>query len=1017
MSAIERFLLTYSNDKDKASRIAQDTAKALETNHTTLIEVVQSLGEYINQEDATKRAGAVQYLSHIMGCLPPNFLSRQQVRLLCQFLCDRIEDGGALQGLKNLETMGRYNQEMAILTFRAILAHFQDLQARPQLQRLQILDIISTLMSKHRGTLRDLGSESIVGITDLVSGEKDPRNLMVVFSILKVIMVEWDISEYAEKLFDSVFCYFPITFRPPPNDPYGITAQDLKDRLRECISASGYFAPYAFPQLLDKLDSTSPSVKKDVLQAIAACASSYSQTAVSNYSVTIWDSLKFEILNVQEEGLAVEALKALQAIAIRLGRGLESTDPKTPLANYLRPILDECNQQLEEPQHKQAKPAGQILSALGVASPIAFFLIIKAVLPPLLTLYQGADSIAKQRALLEVLVQLLDSAIAIYGSPTMPAPETSIANPLVPFKDRLFELNSQALMSTAAEEVSFRVVALRALLRLCLLGKYLEENEIGMVVQYLDEIVLCSDPTGRDDLRKEAIGALVEISRAKPNLVMDITFPAFMARLPDSCPTDRREYLITLEGLAQLSVDKFVSDTLIRRLLNRLDVVLGNDGSSAYPQAILSTLQYVLAQRDLQLDPELQGYFESIVVGLITRTVLAAAGGTPTTALNDESTMEILARLTTMIVRNLDEHKQKSLALQCYSLFVQETLFSPVPFRQHTPRTERATMILSTAVIAGVVRTAALQFTDAEDGSTQNLLAELVRLALAEDFAPIRQTILRQIGLIINKFMPPQEMHYATDILSHIIGSLTGNITVSENAIRIVFWMSKAMLLRLTNTEEVLKRLLSLLSDSACGSPSARGFNLLLAPDETLTKENGATIRLLAKQKVFNVCVPTIAAEFRNVNTSIKPNYLIALSGILKYMQPAVVLQEIDVLLPLLLQSLDLENPDVKAATIQTLMVITQESPKAVEGHISSLVTRLLNAASNRIINPPEVRLNALKCLRIFPRRIKDSNLLPHKTAVTSSLMTVLDDPKRIVRKEAVECRAAWFNMDEPQSE
>ena len=31
--------------------------------------------------------------------------------------------------------------------------------------------------------------------------------------------------------FDITFCYFPITFRPPPNDPYGISADNLKDSL------------------------------------------------------------------------------------------------------------------------------------------------------------------------------------------------------------------------------------------------------------------------------------------------------------------------------------------------------------------------------------------------------------------------------------------------------------------------------------------------------------------------------------------------------------------------------------------------------------------------------------------------------------------------------------------------------------------------------------------------------------------------------------------------------------------
>ena len=53
-------------------------------------------------------------------------------------------------------------------------------------------------MLNHRRALKELGNEAVAGIADLVSGEKDPRNLMVIFSILKVVMVEWDISAQAE---------------------------------------------------------------------------------------------------------------------------------------------------------------------------------------------------------------------------------------------------------------------------------------------------------------------------------------------------------------------------------------------------------------------------------------------------------------------------------------------------------------------------------------------------------------------------------------------------------------------------------------------------------------------------------------------------------------------------------------------------------------------------------------------------------------------------------------------------
>ncbi len=82
--------------------------------------------------------------------------------------------------------------------FHRLITHFQDLQMRPQVQRLQVLELLNVLMSRHRDALKELGNESLIGITDLVSGEKDPRNLMIIFSILNVVMVEWDISKHAE---------------------------------------------------------------------------------------------------------------------------------------------------------------------------------------------------------------------------------------------------------------------------------------------------------------------------------------------------------------------------------------------------------------------------------------------------------------------------------------------------------------------------------------------------------------------------------------------------------------------------------------------------------------------------------------------------------------------------------------------------------------------------------------------------------------------------------------------------
>ena len=91
----------------------------LHSRETTLLDVVQSLGEYINDEDSRIRGRAVSYLTAVLSALPPKFLTRQQIDVLCQFFCDRIEDGGAIEGLTKLQSLDRFTNEMAQMVLRA----------------------------------------------------------------------------------------------------------------------------------------------------------------------------------------------------------------------------------------------------------------------------------------------------------------------------------------------------------------------------------------------------------------------------------------------------------------------------------------------------------------------------------------------------------------------------------------------------------------------------------------------------------------------------------------------------------------------------------------------------------------------------------------------------------------------------------------------------------------------------------------------------------------------------------
>ena len=161
--------------------------------------------------------------------------------------------------------MTRFRSTEAAQIADTLFANAEDLQRQPVSARLQVYHLMDTLLSQHRAALIKTGNEFIDGFTTLAAMEKDPRNLMIVFSVLQVIMVEWDISQRVDLLWEAAIKYFPITFRTKPDDPIGITADDLKMRLRHCIAASGLFAPLAFPLLIQKLDDqATPNVRVSV---------------------------------------------------------------------------------------------------------------------------------------------------------------------------------------------------------------------------------------------------------------------------------------------------------------------------------------------------------------------------------------------------------------------------------------------------------------------------------------------------------------------------------------------------------------------------------------------------------------------------------------------------------------------------------------------------------------------------------------------------------------------------------
>ncbi|KAI5816584.1 RNAPII transcription regulator C-terminal-domain-containing protein, partial [Pyronema omphalodes] len=1011
-------------DPAEAKRIAQDTAKRIESKELKLLEVVQSLGEYLTDDDTTVRAKAIGFLAGVLAELGPRSLTRQQVPVITQFLSDRFEDETGLKeiaaALTSMTKMHFFGDSEATLVATEMIK--VDLPKHPPSTRFAVLTLLDALMSGYRDSLKDMGDKFITGLADMVGGEKDPRNLMILFSIMKVILVEFDIVRHTELMFDIVYCYFPITFRPPPDDPYGITAQDLKNRLRECIASTRHFAGQVFPSLIEKLDSTSQNVKMDVLHTMKDCALNYGSGTMSTNSSQLWAAVKFEILNATEsDDLANEALLVVKAIATSLSTGLTEVPPaNTPLTRYLKSIVKECLELLQEPQQKQAKPAGRILATVATASAPAFAFIMQSVMPALLLVYSDAGSIAKQRAMLQVLNQFFDSAVEIYGTWTTVEAAPSIENPLQEHREKLFEIYSQALMGSNKDETSFRQTAMRGLGKLSNIRKFLEESEIGMVVQYLDEIALGAEE--KEEVKDEALQNLREISKFKSNLIMQITFPAFMARLPDSeeeSKTENKPYLDTLEALAKLSFERPVFEVLLTRLLNKLEVVLNSGSGPEYPCAILRALLYVLQNKPKSSLDDTKAYYNRLIPPLLTKTILPLVSESGSTVLADDSVLDVTGRLLHIITHALDVESQKTVVENTFNLFISNTPSNLVlessdsvatNFRplssDCTPQIAGCTTLLASVLSAVPPAVISLP-------SLSAFVEQLATLAITPKSPAHRLALLRIISITINKTLSPSDLPAIQNLFSSLLSSINESPTgeKAENHLRILFYITVPLLLRADKAGfSLLTTSLIPLLTTPLGASCARGFQLLLSPSPDLSKENHAILRLLYKQRVFSQVVPLLIDGFKQSDSTSKPNFLIALSNIIRYVPSSIITPELPKLLPLLLQSMDLEDTGVKAATIETLLVTISESADVVKEHLGSVVSRLLKA-TEAPANPVRVRIMALRCIKAFPTALRRELLLPYKRQVVKMLTGALEDPRRNVRKEAVEARGVWSRL------
>lgn len=582
---------------------------------------------------------------------------------------------------------------------------------------------MDSLLSRHMNALKALGKDFLKGYIELVEGEKDPRNLVYIFAMDRVLLIEWEMdSETIEAFFDVTYCYFPITFRPPPDDPYGISTNSLRLALRRVLTASPHLAPHGLPLLIEKLQASGGSAKRDALETLEEALPIFGRYAALAHAQELWQAFRIEIMHATDEATAICSTRALESLLFVLYVGVE--EPAKTAPDIVADMLDE----LEEPTKQQSKPASSILAAMVRATPGTARMALTGALDQLLGMYKEPVELSARAPILDHITTLIkamreaytdggknadhmqrdeqlrakeegkftfekpSSALSVgeVGKTESAAARRKVEGPIRDYANDGQPLDKFRDLLIATVDHSLRTITTR----LAGIDLFVNMSHVGLLdaaeLRHLCEAVNAHlvDPNA-ESVRAPALDGLRDLGQR--SIVEQTTLPLLFNALPDRIDATSTERASSgsseatkgtvrraLGALARLCDAPDFFDMLVVRLGTKLDLLAASDFPDAamradnigYARGLLNTLTYVLQVKIGRKDRDTARYGATLVprlLGIIVETALRGEKASRLRVARNRNVVVDLGSLVTLLVQSLETPKQQELAKAVYA--------------------------------------------------------------------------------------------------------------------------------------------------------------------------------------------------------------------------------------------------------------------------------------------------------------------------------------------------------------
>lgn len=1088
---INQFIAS-ADDSDVCITYSKELAELIEKDEMTLLKFIQSLGPNLTSDSDLIRSKSIQCMSESLKCLNVNKLSKQDINVLFEFLLAKFEDIYCLVHiLSSLNSLilfknfifGMNNNVEKLLT--NILNNYDPKKhlAKVRYEPFRTLNALVTVDPVYFQTSSRVSGLMVKTFIHVASGEKDPRNLLLSFDTNTKIneVFEFDPLNEVHKdliseLFDVCFCYFPISFSPPPNDPYKITAQDLKLKLRNTIASQSYFAKESFADLIEKLTSTNPVIRNDVLKTLLLCVENYKLETVAEYWVTIWNALKFEVLHndvsifkpyidvivpedYDEEIDDSDEFKPLITTLVIIKKLANRMTDFGELENSLTTITNELKSNLVTINDKSFKQSVLLLSVLASDSSAGFNFIIKFLFSQeIWGKYINADeessieevpseldktedlvlNTSKQKELIDNLGFVLTSYNVLLSN-LENQDEFIENNNLRLYKDHLLIFMGQLLQTSSNLEKTLKCKVIQQLIKLAQLKGFLNVQECTLILGYFSDILLDtanskSKNWEKDQVTKEIVNGLIKLMNSegasnndKTALVIDLILPRLLEILPSTDSLSNFKKL--LEIIGELCTNYQFLEVLSIRLLNRLT---NYDQFNIDQFEVFRNITNLLVESIKKVQVSKQFLMNSWYKNFVPRFINCLLEILKVK--DDHILIELSGDLIGLIAKYNDKSKHQEILNDFVAMFLLDKA-NGFNVNVNVIHQQKPLINLFNKILANIDKACVVQLNDTF--TMNDLIDTIIGLCNSRDDEYSRLGYLQNLSLLVNKFLQSNEFVEEKLKLTfeNILNISKFDSVLSQDQIEsfeVIVWILKSLILKIdTLGIEYINKLVSLLSceNRQMQQLTAKSFNIIMIdlPIYTNQQIGGKTkiisgvqnlnVRLLYKQKVFGILLPKIIEGYNISNNRNKENYLISLSLILNNVPHSILKSYLSEILPLILNSLNLQNPIILNASLATCEIIIDESPDLVIPHLSTLIPKLVDLSMGKIVvekslvNNEEVRLISLKCLQKVFSNIELKYIIPFQKSALNKLTPGLDDKKRTVRKLCCDVRQTLFEL------